>query len=161
MKVRKRSLLFVAKCGMVSYAAFGTETSLVGPCLEHGTWQVITEAVLMECGNRQKQWTTMELLWAQSCRVPVARTGYTICIISQRKMKTQGPLFKTEQFQDGDRRASNLVWGSPNSSFPSKHPVCTHKKLVLLSHLLQASLSLSLPPASSFNLCLLFPDTGV
>lgn len=128
--------------------------------MEHGAWQVITEAVLLERGGRQKQRTTMELLWAQSCGLPIARTGYIICITSQCKMKIQGPLFRTEQFPDGDSRASNLGWGSPNSSFPSECPVCTHKEPILLSHLLWAPLSLS-PPASSFNICLLLPDTAV
>lgn len=84
-----------------------------------------------------------------------------ICIISQCTMKMQGPLFKTEQFQDGGSRASDPGWGSPNSSFPSKCPVCTHKEPILLSHLLWAPLSLSSPPASSFNLCLLLPDVAV
>lgn len=137
------------------------QNKLGGPLLGAQHMQVITEAVLPERVNRQKQRTTTELLWAQSCGVPVARTGYVICIISQCTMKMQGPLFKTEQFQDGGSRASDPGWGSPNSSFPSKCPVCTHREPVLLPHLLWAPLRLSSPPASSFNLCLLLPDVAV
>lgn len=70
-----------------------------GPLLGARHMQVITEAVLPEHVNRQKQRTTTGSLGTELWS-SVARTGYMICIISQYcNVKMQGPLFKTEQFK--------------------------------------------------------------